>query len=119
MQLNPYIFLLPKPPRLFIWNYKTHEQFEVDSSHAGRLIELEHRIRHPSSTSLRPHLSDRGPVTSCAKEKTNVNKLTENAISTIDVLNSNARAGKEGSRMLRGKKLINEILVIRMNREIF
>ena len=40
MQLNPYTFLLPKPPRLFIWNYKTHEQFEIDSSHASRLVEL-------------------------------------------------------------------------------
>ncbi|MNL51737.1 hypothetical protein D3C87_1748590 [compost metagenome] len=58
-------------------------------------------------------------MTSCAKEKTSVNKLTANAISTIDVLNSSARAGKDGSRILSGKKLINEILVIRMNREIF
>jgi SagB-type dehydrogenase family enzyme len=40
MQLSPYIFLLPKPPRLFIWNYKSHEQFEIDNAHASRLIEL-------------------------------------------------------------------------------
>lgn len=40
MQLNPYIFLLPKPPRLFIWNYKSHKQFEIDTDHADRLIQL-------------------------------------------------------------------------------
>lgn len=44
MQLNPYIFLLPKPPDLYIWNYKSHEQFEIHKTHADRLIELIEQI---------------------------------------------------------------------------
>lgn len=40
MKINPYIFLLPKPPVLIIWNYNTHEQFEIDKPHANRLFEL-------------------------------------------------------------------------------
>ncbi|MFJ2365368.1 SagB family peptide dehydrogenase [Pseudomonas sp. NPDC087697] len=57
MQLNPCIFLLPKPPRLFIWNYKSHEQFEIDNAHASRLIELIEKIsifdeNHPIDAAL-------------------------------------------------------------------
>ena len=40
MNINPYIFLLPKPPSLIVWNYKTHEQFEIDKAHSCRLTEL-------------------------------------------------------------------------------
>lgn len=40
MHINPYIFLLPKPPKLIVWNYKSHEQFEIDSAHANRLFEI-------------------------------------------------------------------------------
>lgn len=40
MNISPYIFLLPKPPALIVWNYKTHEQFEIDKAHTYRLIEL-------------------------------------------------------------------------------
>lgn len=40
MKINPYIFLLPKPPALILWNYKTHEQFEMDKAHTHRLLEL-------------------------------------------------------------------------------
>lgn len=40
MNINPYIFLLPKPPSLIVWNYKTHEQFEIDKAHSYRLTEL-------------------------------------------------------------------------------
>jgi len=40
MIINPDIFLFPKPPALIIWNYKSHEQFEIDKNHTTRLIEL-------------------------------------------------------------------------------
>lgn len=40
MQINPDLFFLAKAPSLIIWNYKTHEQFELDSEHAQRLMEL-------------------------------------------------------------------------------
>lgn len=40
MIINPNIFLLPKPPTLIVWNYKSHEQFEIDKNHTIRLIEL-------------------------------------------------------------------------------
>ena len=40
MKINPYVFLLLKPPALIVWNYKTHEQFEIDKPHTHRLLEL-------------------------------------------------------------------------------
>ena len=40
MKISPYVFLLPKPPALIVWNYKTHEQFEIDNLHINRLFEL-------------------------------------------------------------------------------
>ncbi len=40
MNINPYIFLLPKPPKIIVWNYKSHEQFEIEKPHATRLFEL-------------------------------------------------------------------------------
>lgn len=40
MHINPNLFFLAKPPVLVAWNYKTHTQFEIDSAHAGRLLEL-------------------------------------------------------------------------------
>jgi hypothetical protein len=64
-------------------------------------------------------LSEKGPVKNCETEKISVNKLTVRAISTVDVLNSCANAGNEGSRMLSGKKLINEMQVMRVNRDSF
>ena len=39
------------------------------------------------------------------------------AMSAVGVLNFSAKAGKEGRRIFSGKKLINEILVIRTKRE--
>lgn len=44
MQINPDVFFLAQPPSLIIWNYKTHEQFELDSAHSQRLMELIHDI---------------------------------------------------------------------------
>lgn len=40
MRINPNVFILIKPPALIIWNYKTHEQFEIDRDHASRLWTL-------------------------------------------------------------------------------
>lgn len=40
MRINPYIFLLPKSPALILWNYKTHEQFEINKVHTHRFLEL-------------------------------------------------------------------------------
>ncbi|MNG07978.1 hypothetical protein D3C84_913070 [compost metagenome] len=42
----------------------------------------------------------------------------ERAMSAVELSNFEAKAGKEGSRMFSGKKLISEILVIRIKREI-
>ncbi|MCY1377071.1 hypothetical protein D9M69_646190 [compost metagenome] len=46
-----------------------------------------------------------------------MNRLVDRAISAVEVLNSSAKAGKEGRRIFSGKKLINEILVMRIKRE--
>lgn len=40
MQINPNLFFLTKSQHLIIWNYKTHEQFELDRAHSQRLLEL-------------------------------------------------------------------------------
>ena len=42
MKVNPNLFFLAKTPSLIIWNYKTHEQFELDPAHSQRLMELVH-----------------------------------------------------------------------------
>ena len=72
----------------------------------------------PSNTSLRPHLSDSGPVISWDIEKTSVNRPTESAMSAVGVSNLAARAGNEGNRMFNGKKLISEMFVMSKKRDI-
>ncbi len=66
---------------------------------------------------MRPHLSESGPATICEIENTSVNRLIDSAMSALGVSNRVASAGKEGSRILIGKKLIREMLVMRMKRE--
>ncbi|MGY2162699.1 SagB/ThcOx family dehydrogenase [Pseudomonas tolaasii] len=44
MRINPYLFFLPKAPYFIIWDYKTHQQYELDLAHSKRLIELIHDI---------------------------------------------------------------------------
>lgn len=44
MIINPHIFLLPKPPKLIVWNYESHEQFEIDRHHTIRLTQLLEQI---------------------------------------------------------------------------
>ncbi|OPA83330.1 dehydrogenase [Pseudomonas fluorescens] len=44
MHINPNLFFLARPPALIIWNYKTHEQFELNPTYSQRLMELIHDI---------------------------------------------------------------------------
>ncbi|MCF4996104.1 SagB/ThcOx family dehydrogenase [Pseudomonas syringae] len=46
MHINPYLFILPRPPGQIIWNYKEHTQHELDLSYASRLAQL---INNPNS----------------------------------------------------------------------
>lgn len=49
MQLNPNIFFLAISPCLIVWNYKKHQQYELDKAYALRLVEL---IDNPSALDL-------------------------------------------------------------------
>jgi hypothetical protein len=40
MQINPYLFILPRTPGLIVWDYKNHKQYELDIEHSTRLAEL-------------------------------------------------------------------------------
>ena len=40
MQINPYLFMLPRTPGLIVWDYKNHKQYELDLEHSIRLAEL-------------------------------------------------------------------------------
>lgn len=46
MHINPQLFMLARPPHLIIWNYKDHLQYELDHTHASRLLQL---IEQPGS----------------------------------------------------------------------
>jgi len=40
MQINPYLFILPRTPGQIVWDYKNHKQFELNSAYSIRLSEL-------------------------------------------------------------------------------
>lgn len=40
MNIYPYLFMLPRAPNLIIWDYKNHNQFELNKTYATRFIEL-------------------------------------------------------------------------------
>jgi SagB-type dehydrogenase family enzyme len=40
MHINPYLFILPRPPGQVVWNYKNHTQHELDLNYASRLAQL-------------------------------------------------------------------------------
>ncbi|TKK12685.1 dehydrogenase [Pseudomonas fluorescens] len=40
MQINPYIFILPKTPTAIVWNYKNHKQYELNLEYSVRLTKL-------------------------------------------------------------------------------
>jgi SagB-type dehydrogenase family enzyme len=40
MQINPYLFILPRTPGQIVWDYKNHKQYELDLEHSTRLAEL-------------------------------------------------------------------------------
>ena len=40
MHINPYLFILPRPPGQVVWNYKNHTQYELDLNYASRLAQL-------------------------------------------------------------------------------
>ncbi|MBV4488716.1 SagB/ThcOx family dehydrogenase [Pseudomonas sp. SWRI153] len=40
MYINPFLFILPRPPGQVIWNYKSHTQHELDLDHSTRLAQL-------------------------------------------------------------------------------
>ncbi|MBZ9784644.1 SagB/ThcOx family dehydrogenase [Pseudomonas sp. REP124] len=46
MNINPYLFMLPRTPNLIIWDYKNHRQFELNQNYSNRLTEL---IENPNS----------------------------------------------------------------------
>lgn len=40
MYINPYLFILPRPPGQVVWNYKDHTQHELDLEYSIRLAQL-------------------------------------------------------------------------------
>lgn len=40
MNINSFLFILPRPPNLIIWDYKNHKQFELNHEFSKRLTEL-------------------------------------------------------------------------------
>jgi SagB-type dehydrogenase family enzyme len=42
MQINPYLFILPRTPGQIVWNYKDHTQHELDLDYSSRLAQLIH-----------------------------------------------------------------------------
>lgn len=40
MYINPYLFILARPPHQIIWNYLNHTQFELDLEYSKRLTQL-------------------------------------------------------------------------------
>ncbi|VVP28162.1 SagB family peptide dehydrogenase [Pseudomonas fluorescens] len=40
MQINPYLFMLPRTPGLIVWDYKNHKQHELNLEYSSRLTEL-------------------------------------------------------------------------------
>jgi SagB-type dehydrogenase family enzyme len=40
MQINPYLFILPRTPSQIVWDYKNHKQFELDLEYSTRLAQL-------------------------------------------------------------------------------
>ncbi|MBV4461457.1 SagB family peptide dehydrogenase [Pseudomonas sp. COR58] len=46
MHINPYVFILPKPPTQIVWNYKDHTQYELDARYSTRLAQL---IENPNN----------------------------------------------------------------------
>jgi SagB-type dehydrogenase family enzyme len=40
MQINPYLFILPRTPSQIVWNYKSHKQFELSLEYSTRLAQL-------------------------------------------------------------------------------
>ncbi|MCU7246642.1 SagB family peptide dehydrogenase [Pseudomonas koreensis] len=40
MHINPYLFILPRPPGQVVWNYKDHVQHELDLEYSSRLAQL-------------------------------------------------------------------------------
>jgi SagB-type dehydrogenase family enzyme len=42
MYINPFLFILPRPPGQVVWNYKTHTQYELDLDYSIRLAQLTH-----------------------------------------------------------------------------
>lgn len=42
MYINPFLFILPRPPGQVVWNYKNHTQHELDLEYSHRLASLIH-----------------------------------------------------------------------------
>ncbi|MCP1473287.1 SagB-type dehydrogenase family enzyme [Pseudomonas sp. EB276 TE3739] len=42
MYINPFLFILPRPPGQVVWNYKNHTQHELDLDYSHRLARLIH-----------------------------------------------------------------------------
>ncbi|UVK98516.1 SagB/ThcOx family dehydrogenase [Pseudomonas sp. B21-048] len=40
MQINPYLFILPRTPGQIVWDYKNHKQFELNLEYSTRLAQL-------------------------------------------------------------------------------
>ena len=40
MHINPYLFILARPPHHIVWNYSNHTQFELDFHYSKRLTQL-------------------------------------------------------------------------------
>jgi SagB-type dehydrogenase family enzyme len=64
MQINPYLFMLPRTPGLIVWDYKNHKQYELDLEHSTRLAELINKpSRFNNSNSIDIQLLDAGILT--------------------------------------------------------
>ncbi|RON56573.1 SagB family peptide dehydrogenase [Pseudomonas frederiksbergensis] len=40
MQINPYLFILPRTPGQIVWDYREHKQFELNLEYSTRLAQL-------------------------------------------------------------------------------
>lgn len=69
MQINPHLFLIPRPPCQIVWDYKNHKQFELNLEYSTRLSEL---IENPKNfnaiNTIDIHLLSAGILTNSTVE---------------------------------------------------
>ncbi|WP_433737659.1 SagB family peptide dehydrogenase [Pseudomonas putida] len=69
MQINPHLFIIPRPPHQIVWDYKNHKQFELNLEYSTRLSELIENPKIFSATNtIDTHLLSSGILTNTTVE---------------------------------------------------